>query len=159
MPQVRRANHRITLGDPYRLSQHLSGHRRRAATPTLNLRPGRKVYPHIARLESKAPTGLRSTGVSSESLPSQAVVPITLRCLSKLLLPARRAFVDARRWSHFGPAASWSGFFRDLVARGLFGVGLLTSDAHPTSPWVSPKPARQNTGLRWRPKTPVSQLN
>jgi transposase-like protein len=27
--------------------------------------------------------------------------------------------------------AGWLAFFRDLVARGLSGVGLVTSDAHP----------------------------
>lgn len=36
--------------------------------------------------------------------------------------------------------ASWTGFFRDLVARGLTGVFLVTSDAHlvyPSSLWLT----------------------
>ena len=61
--------------------------------------------------------------------------------------------------------AGWLGFFRDLVARGLSGVSLVTSDAHrsPKSQHISTRPgptssrspaSRKRPAVRSGPTTP-----
>jgi transposase-like protein len=60
--------------------------------------------------------------------------------------------------------AGWLGFFRDLVARGLTGVGLVTSDAHPglvdaigaTLPGASWQRCRTHFAANLRAQTPKS---
>ena len=50
--------------------------------------------------------------------------------------------------------AGWLAFFRDLVARGLSGVELVTSDAHAGLVERSPRPCPAPPGSAAAPTTP-----